>query len=128
MNQLPEEDENLIIFLRQNRPVSPPASSNFEQKLMNAIDDRQQQNKRNNYFIWSIASAILVAFGIYWFGVDRSYRVADNLDNTEIENVLFGSWQEVDESSYLPQDNNISEADWLLITGDNNNPTVNNNN
>jgi hypothetical protein len=128
MNQPPEEDKNLIEFLRQNCPASPPPSSNFEQKLMNAIDDQQQQNKCSNYFIWSIASAILVAFGIYWFGVDRSYRVADNPDNTEIENVLFGSWQEVDESSHLPQDSDISEADWLLITGDNNNFAVNNNN
>jgi hypothetical protein len=125
MNRSPEDDENLIQFLRQNRPVPPPVSSNFEQQLMEAIDDRRQQNKRNSYCIWFIPSTIFFAFSIYWFGFDRPYRVADNFDNTEIESVLFGSWQEVDESSYLPQDNNVSEADWLLITGENNNSRVN---
>ncbi len=118
MNQLPEDDEKLIRFLQQYRPLPPPLSPNLEKQSIRSIIIQKQQNQQKSLFFWFISSAIVTAISVYWLVDDRNYQIAENIDDTEIENILSSSWQAVTISPDLPQESNISEVDLLLITGE----------
>jgi hypothetical protein len=118
MTRLPDNDDNLIRFLQQYRPVPPPPSSDLEQQLMRSIASQKQPSKQKILLLLFIPSAIVAIVSIYWMTGDRNYQTADNIDDAEIENILSSSWQEVTTSPDLPRDNNISEVDLLLITGE----------
>jgi hypothetical protein len=118
MTQLPEDDEKLIRFLQQYRPVPPPLSPNLERQSIRSIISQKQQNNQKSLFFWFIPSAIVTIIGVYWIAGDRNYQIADNIDDAEIENILSSSWQAVTTSPDFSQESNIYEADLLLITGE----------
>lgn len=74
MNNLPDRDPNLTNFLRQNRSVSPPASSDLEDRLLLEIDrlpiaaKPKIFNLRWRYLLGGFG---IVAIGIIGMTIDR---------------------------------------------------------
>ncbi|KAM3115814.1 hypothetical protein [Phormidesmis sp. 146-33] len=55
MSQFPD-DHDLVKFLRQHRPVSPPASEDLEDALMSALPEMAPAQRPR--YLWVVPSAI----------------------------------------------------------------------
>ncbi|MGK7872592.1 MAG: hypothetical protein AB4426_04565 [Xenococcaceae cyanobacterium] len=118
MTKFPNEDEKLVAFLRQHRPVPPPAAANFEEQLMMELVQRQpipSQGKRYP-FLWAVFSAIAAGLLLTWGGyrlLNHSPQIAADTD--ELETFLVNNWNAaIGETSFESQTYS-SEADWLLL-------------
>lgn len=106
MNQRPDPDDELLVrFLRQHRPVPPPAPTN--ERLMNLIEKPSASGQRVS--AWAIGAAIAgVIFS--WSG----YRYWD-AQQQPLEKFLVNSWNgtvKATDASYSPHS---PEAEWLLL-------------
>jgi hypothetical protein len=120
MHRPSDDDDNPIDFLQQYRPTPPPAAPDLERRLMDSIVACQQPKRKKFSSIWFIPCTIAATIAIAWVGVDRNYQTARKIDDAEIEKVFLSDWQEVEASLSLPQEGDISEANWLLVTEENN--------
>ena len=114
MNQFPNDDEKLVAFVRQNRPVPPPAAANFEEQLLEGIDRQPipSQQPRHRVF-WAIPSAVAAGLLLAWGG----YRLLNPATNTaELEVFLVNSWNGAIGETSLTSQTESPEADWLLLS------------
>jgi hypothetical protein len=68
----PDNDQNLVNFLKQYRPLPPPARANLEECLMQQAERIPTRSRYQTHLQWLIPTAIaacgLVAWGSYrWF-------------------------------------------------------------
>jgi hypothetical protein len=121
MTQLSSDDQKLQAFLRQHRPVPPPASSELEEQLMQAIafdakttDDRQtnlafakSQKPNQARLLWLIPSTIAASLVIIWSS-SHLLIPAPELANASLESFLETNWNDVTgETTMNPAINNI---------------------
>ena len=91
-----DEDPRLRSFLRQHRPVTPPAAVDLEERLMSAIAAEPEPIAlRHSYqrWLWIFPTAIAAGVTLLW-GSDRLWTPA-TLPEAEIANLetfLEGSW------------------------------------
>lgn len=76
MSNLPNDDQRLVDFLRQNRPEIPPSSPDLEEKLFCAIASspppQLHHDSRNNISryrqLWLVPPAIAASVALVWAG------------------------------------------------------------
>ncbi|MFB8792182.1 MAG: hypothetical protein U7123_25880 [Potamolinea sp.] len=111
MTQLPEDDQEWLEFLRQNRPTPPPTTDNFEEQLMTAIATSDQQVKTRK--MWLVPSAIAAGLLMAWSG-HYFLNISQNSPNyASLETFLENNWNEVVGEVPANSQSNGSQGDWL---------------
>lgn len=122
MNRFSDDDEQLIDFLKQYRPVPPRARANLEAQLMELVTREPPPPPRYAHqFFWIVSSAmagsLLLGVGGYRW-LNPSPQVATN--PSELETFLVDSWSgSIGDISATPSTSSttyVTEADWLLIS------------
>lgn len=119
MNQFPDDDEQLVSFLKQYRPVPPRARADMEAQLMELVTREPPPPPRYPHqFFWIVSSAmagsLLLAVGGYRW-LNPSPQIATNPQ--ELEAFLVDSWNSATgETSVTYPTTYTSEADWLFMT------------
>lgn len=129
MTKLPSDDQKLQAFLRQYRPVSPPARPDLEEQLMQVIAFNSQTtiNKPTNLAIakpqkpnlvrqlWLIPSTMAAGLLITWSS-SHFLLTAPELASNNLEFFLETNWNDVTgETGANPSSNNLPN-DWMLET------------
>jgi hypothetical protein len=109
-----DSHDSLVVFLKQNKPISPPPVANFETRLFAEISKYPQpssQNKNLNrnlkrWLPWMLAIPLAIATGIgfNWVNNRSQHQVANSkiseTEQAEIEQSLISSWNVTDQSVY----------------------------
>jgi hypothetical protein len=88
-----QDDQKLITFLKQNRPLPPSVKSDFEGNLMLKIKHSPQikSSSSRHFFVYgAIAGLVLVWGGIDWFS--SKYQTAKISSDQELEAFLLDGW------------------------------------
>jgi hypothetical protein len=113
MNRLPHDDERLSAFLRQYRPVPPPANSNLEKQLMAELEKQPIHFQRNYYLPLRLFFLALISALLGW-GSYRLFSPSPNI--AELELFLVSNWNDVIDEIPQPSPTDSPEIDWLLLT------------
>ena len=124
MTKLPDrEQQNLLNFLRENRPIPPNCQCNLEQKLMDSIGEQSRKNsKHGSNLIWTIPGAI--ATGVLFTSVGLSWKTPQVvIDTSELDQFLVNSWNDtIDSGDFAIL--NEQDTDWLFTTVKQPEPTL----
>ena len=115
MTKLPDrEQQNLINFLRENRPAIPDAKGNLEAKLMNSISEQPRKHcKSSSSLMWTIPSAI--ATGVLFTSVGLNWKTPQMvIEASELDQFLVNSWIDTVDSSNFAILNQEEDTDWLF--------------
>lgn len=124
-NQLPD-DENLVAFLKQYRPVAPPARANVEEQLMELVAREPVPPARHSHqFFWIISSAmagsLLLAMGGYrWLA--PSSQVATKPE--ELESFMVDGWNSALGEPPEVYSIQTTEVQWLTLAESQSNALV----
>ncbi len=116
MTKLPDrEQQNLVNFLRENRPIPPHCECNLEQKLMDSIGKQSRKNsKYSSNLIWTIPGAI--ATGFLFTSVGLSLKTPQVvIKASELDRFLVNSWNDTIESGNFAILNE-QDTEWLFTT------------
>lgn len=124
----PDKDERLVAFLRQNRPVPPPEPLNFEDKLMDIIEQEANYTSDNTFSslpsanphcYWAIPGVIAASFLLVWSSLrtlipPQTARV----EIVELESFLVKNWNGAigELESQQVNYNHPEENSWLLLS------------
>lgn len=116
MNQLPD-DEKLVAFLKQYRPVPPTPRAKVEEQLMELVTREPIPPARYSHqFFWIISSAmagsLLIAIGGYRW-LTPSSQVATNPE--ELESFMVDGWNSAVGNSPEVLSPQIAEVQWLTL-------------
>jgi hypothetical protein len=121
MTQLPPHDKRWQEFLRQYRPTPPPAASELEEQLMNAIETTPQRSAIS-WRLLAVPSALakhrvsLFAAGLVM--ALSSYRILipsqEPSNYVSLEAFLESNWNEVTTETPTSSQINTVPADWTL--------------
>jgi hypothetical protein len=133
MIHLPSDDQKLQAFLRQHRPVPPPAQPDLEEQFMQLITPKaiafnpNTTHKQTNLAIakpkklnrirqlWLIPSTIAAGLLITWSS-SRLLLPTTELANANLESFLETNWNDViGDTATNPASNNL-QNDWILET------------
>lgn len=109
-----ENHQNLVSFLRHNRPTPPHAEPDLEQRIMDSLEPRTIRDRQRHFKVtWTIPSAIATGFLFtsVSFGI-RTPRIA--IEPKDLENFLVNNWQDTLDNHYDGVDLEEAEAYWLL--------------
>ena len=109
-----DNHNNLVSFLRHNRPVPPQAYPDLEQRIIDSLEPRKfKDSKCYKTVTWTIPSAIATGFlfTTVSFGI-RTPRIA--LEPKDLEQFLVNNWHNTLNANNSFSEN--SEIDWLLPT------------
>jgi hypothetical protein len=109
-----DRQNNLVSFLRHNRPLPADPHSNLEQHLIDSLEPHTKQRRLSFKVTWTIPGAIVtgVLFTSVSFGL-KTPRTA--LEPKDLENFLVKNWYDtLDNGSYTASEK--TEAYWLLPT------------
>lgn len=127
MKQLPDyqNDEQLAAFMRQYRPVPPPAADNLETKLMRTVQQQPRPKKFASSPLWVIPSAIAASILLLWGGYSilRPSSQLAKAKDADLEVFLVNSWNGTMKNNMLSYANS-PEADWYLLTNPETETTV----
>ena len=116
MTKLPDrEQQNLVNFLRENRPITPNSQCNLEQRLMDSIGEQpRKHSKYGSSLIWTIPSAI--ATGFLFTSVGLSWKTPQVvIEASELDQFLVNSWNDaVDSDNFTIL--NGKDTEWLFTT------------
>lgn len=119
MKQLPDyqNDEQLVTFLSQYRPVPPPAADNLETKLMQMVQQQPRPKKLAFSPLWVIPSAVAAGILLLWGGytILRPSSQFAETNERELEVFLVNGWNGTMKTTMLSYAN-TPEADWYLLT------------
>lgn len=99
-----KDDQNLVAFLQQYRPIPPPASASTEAELMELIDTEESRNSLKIKPIIAIASSAIIC-GIFSLVGYRSFN--PSYTNAQLESFMVNSWDGTVEQT--------SDRDLLLL-------------
>ena len=107
-----DNHNNLVSFLRQNKPPAPNACGDLEQQIFDSLEPRTYNKKL--YLKWTIPGAIATGFLFTSISLGfRTPRLAS--EPKDLENFLIKNWQStLDSQSYNTVEE--TEAYWLLLT------------
>ena len=127
MKQLPDyqNDEQLVAFMRQYRPVPPAAEDNLETKLMQMVQQQPRQKKLVSSPLWIVPSAIAASILLLWGGYSilRPSSQLAKAKDADLEVFLVDSWNGSMKTNMLSYAN-TPEADWYLLTNPETETTV----
>lgn len=108
-----DKHQNIVSFLRQNRPIPPHAKPDLEQRIMDSIQPRSnREQKLCVKYTWTIPKVIATGFLLTSvnFGI-RTPRIA--VEPKDLENFLVNNWNDI-----LDHDHHAAageaETYWLL--------------
>jgi len=115
-NQLPD-DENLVAFLKQYRPIAPPARTNVEEQLMELVAREPLPPARHSHqFFWIISSAmagsLLLTIGGYRW-LTYSLQVAARPE--ELESFMVEGWNSAMGDPPEVLSIQTTEVQWLTL-------------
>jgi hypothetical protein len=114
-NRLPDDD--LVAFLKQYRPASPPARSNIEEQLMELVTREPLPPARHSHqFFWIISSAmagsLLLSIGGYRW-LNPSSQVAAKPE--ELESFMVDGWNSTVGDPLEVLSTQTTDAQWLTL-------------
>lgn len=116
MSQIPQDDDKLVAFLRQHRPVPPTAKTNMETQLMELVDRSSLSRDRHCPLFWMISglvtSSLLLVFASYR-ALNSSPQIANN--SAELETFLIEGWNGVLEPRNVTSSTPTLESDWSVL-------------
>jgi hypothetical protein len=110
------EQENLIKFMKNNRPLPPRNHYKLEEELMIIINNKSQKKSSKNLLFWLIPSLLTGVLFLTWGNLNNnqnSLKIANN--NQEIESFMVNTWEEAIGENVHNQQLANSEDDWLLL-------------
>lgn len=128
-----DHQNNLVSFLRQNKPLPPQARPNFEQELLDSLEPQIQSPRSYFHTALTISGKItlqaynklsdtcprlslpakLIATGFLMTSFSWSFKTPQiALEPKDLENFLVKNWQNTLENSYSSTAE--MEAYWLL--------------
>ncbi|AFY31199.1 hypothetical protein [Calothrix sp. PCC 7507] len=94
MNQFPNDDKDLVNFLRQHRPQVPPAAANLEQQILQQVQASSVQSRRQRSPFWlvppMIAAGLLATVVIHRSLVPAQPSAAEL---ASLETFIENNWQ-----------------------------------
>jgi hypothetical protein len=119
-------DHSLVAFLKQNKPIAPPPSSNFEQQLFAEISKYPQRSPKSSkanlwrWLPWAVLLPAAIATGITFnWGINRSqYQIASisESEKAEIEQSLISSWNMTDDITDQAINNTTTSTDTQILS------------
>lgn len=111
------EQENLIKFMKQNRPLPPSTNQKIEQQLMKVIKkEKKKYCFSKNLWFWLFPSGIVVGLLLIWGGLmqnNLSPKIANKTE--EMESFMVNTWQEAMGEKIDNQQLDNYESSWLLL-------------
>ena len=111
------DDEKLIAFLKQYRPLPPSLATNLEDKLIQKIQQEPRlSNRKFPWLFWAIPSAIAASLLLVWGGSrwgQTSPQIAVN--SHEIEGFIVETWEGSMEENSLNSSHATLLSDLLLM-------------
>lgn len=109
-----DKKNNLVSFLRHNRPHPPDAHPDLERRLLEALEPRSQQRKLRFKAAWTVPGAI--ATGFLFTSISFAFKTPRlALEPKDMENFVVGNWHNTfEDNSYTAAED--TEAYWLLPT------------
>jgi hypothetical protein len=115
MSQSNFEDQKLVAFLRQHKPIAPPPGIDLEKQILAQIEhvplanqanhlvaatsDRslRKQNQRSqlsklNKGLWLLPAAIAISAGVFWANHRQPQFALSEAERLEIEAAMISSW------------------------------------
>ena len=117
MTQFLNDDEKLITFLRQNRPVPPPPGVQAEKQLMKLIEKQLiPWRPKRRHLVWAIPGACAASLLLVW-GSYRWLNPAPEIaaDSAELEAFVIDSWNGAMGETSTSSPGDSLETDWLLL-------------
>lgn len=115
MNNLHDDNQNnLVSFLRENKPAAPQAHLNLEQQIFDSLEPRTDKSKKLYLTtLWTIPGAIATGFLFTSIGFSfKTPRIAS--EPKDLESFLVKNWQSIlDSQTYSEVEE--TEAYWLLL-------------
>lgn len=111
-----DDEQDLIAFLRQHRPLPPSQSSHLESHLMQLVNRTSQRNSLENHLkmITAFSGTIVLGLAVLWSGSrwsQQTQKIA--VDQGMVEAFLLNSWENtVNEHTVFFS--NEQEADWFF--------------
>ena len=114
-NSHKNNQNNLVFFLRQNKPIPPQAYPDLEQTIIDSLEPRKlKERKYYKTVTWTIPSAIATGFLFTTVSFTvRTPRIA--IEPNDLENFLVNNWHDT-LNAQSSNTTNSSEASWLLPT------------
>lgn len=115
MTKLPDrEQQNLVNFLRENRPAIPDPKCNLEAKLINSIGEQPRRfSKSSSSLMWTIPSAI--ATGVLFTSVGLNWKTPQVvIEASELDQFLVNSWIDTVDSGNFAILNQEEDTNWLF--------------
>lgn len=119
MIQLPhDDDEQLVNFLKQHRPLPPNANPHMEGQLMELIRrEPVSLPKQPSSILWflfsAIAASLLLIFGSYrWFNAAPKMTTTSDL---ELEAFLMESWDTSIGEATPNFQTTSSDSEWIIM-------------
>lgn len=134
MTKLPTDDDRLVNFLKANRPNVPPAASDLEERILQAVE-LETPSRESHFFshhpakckrLWLFPPAIAV--GMMFAIASDSFRTSsiwgttlattnpNDAELVSLEEFLENSWHDVVNHHQPSQQFTTRETDWLLST------------
>lgn len=117
---LPSNDDRLVAFLRQHRPVPPPAPPDLENRVMAVIDGaepgarpaRQPLSRQRRWAVTAMAASVLLAVGSWGLWRTATQPTGEMAaDDTFLMETWYGATYG-DDTMRLAFD--TTEPDWLF--------------
>lgn len=110
MTQLPPDDHQWKEFLRQHRPVPPPAAPELEDRLMQAIE-KSPINRR----LWAVPPALAAGLLMAWSGYRTLIPLPPSSNPASLEAFLETNWNSVVGDTLPSSHSNSTPDDWMVL-------------
>ncbi|MGK7955428.1 MAG: hypothetical protein AB4063_09230 [Crocosphaera sp.] len=122
MSQFPKDDRELISFLKQYRPLPPPADSTLEKQIYRRIA-HESQHRHNRQLRWLVPSIIttslLAIWGVYNLMKPSEYEQfvnqSEKIETAAIENFMINTWEETVNTSPWENQNQSVYYQWISV-------------
>ena len=112
---LPQDEQDLVSFLRQYRPLPPQQKPHLENQVMDLVNQTSQRNSSEKYstLITFFSGTIAVILAVIWHGSRWNQQTPQiAIDQDMIETFLINSWDNtINEQTIFFS--NQQEADWF---------------
>ena len=111
---LPNDEQDLVSFLRQHRPLAPQQEPHLENQVMDLVNQTSQKNSQGKYptLITLLSGTIAVILALIWNSSRWNQTPQIAIDQDIIETFLINSWENtINEQTVFFS--NQQEADWF---------------
>ena len=116
-NFFQDNEQDLVAFLRQNRPLPPREKHHLESQVMNLINQAPQKNSQENYFklITALSGTLVLSLVVTWTN-NRWQQPAPQMavDQDMVETFLINSWNNTINDKTVFFTTNEQEAEWFF--------------